>query len=180
MHRVERNIRGLREIKKRVSARGDAAVRRFRSESVKFEVETMTAQRLDPLNPKRSPGGFTLLELIIVLAIITILLSIAIPAFQMVIYRAEETVLKQNLYLMRRQIEQFAADRERYPRSLQELVDEGYLREIPVDPITNSTETWQEIGEEGPPLGGENQPGIKDVKSGAEGESTDGTPYSEW
>ncbi len=124
--------------------------------------------------------GFTLLEMIIVLMIVTILLSIAIPAYQTVVHRARETVLKQNLYLMRRQIEQFAADQGRYPQSLQELVERGYLREIPIDPITGSRETWQEIREENPTLGTEGQPGIIDVKSGAEGESTEGTPYSEW
>lgn len=125
-----------------------------------------------------SSRGFTLLELIIVLAIVTILLSVGIPAYQAIVYRARESVLKQNLYLMRRQIETFAADQGRYPQSLQELVDRDYLREIPLDPITDSRETWQEIREEGDALG--EQPGVVDVKSGAEGESTEGTPYSEW
>jgi general secretion pathway protein G len=127
--------------------------------------------------PRRG-RGFTLLELIIVLAVITILLSVGIPAYQAIVYRARESVLKQNLYLMRRQIETFAADQGRYPQSLQELVDRDYLREIPLDPITDSRERWQEVREEGETLG-ENA-GVVDVKSGAEGESTEGTPYSEW
>lgn len=122
--------------------------------------------------------GFTLLELIIVLTIITILLSVGIPAYQAIIVRARESVLKQNLYLLRRQIQTFAADQGRYPQSLQELVDRGYLRELPLDPITDSRETWQEIKEEGESLG--EQPGVVDVKSGAEGISSEGTPYSEW
>jgi general secretion pathway protein G len=124
--------------------------------------------------------GFTLLELIIVLAIITVLLSIAIPTYQVVIHRARETVLKQNLYLMRRQIEQFAADQGYYPASLQQLVEKAYLKEIPLDPLTDSRETWMEIQEEGSPLSPSDQPGIVDVKSGAEGLSTEDTPYSEW
>jgi general secretion pathway protein G len=124
-----------------------------------------------------------LLELIIVLAIISILLSIAIPTYQAIILRARESVLKQNLYLMRRQIEAFAADQGRYPGSLQELVDRGYLKEIPLDPITDSRETWQEIREETTSLGtgANSQPGLWNVKSGAEGQSTEeGKPYSEW
>ena len=129
---------------------------------------------------RHSESGFTLLELIIVLAIITILLSVAIPTYQTIIYRARETVLKQNLYMMRRQIEEFAADQGRYPQSLQELVERRYLKEIPIDSITDSRETWQEIREENPTLSTDNQPGIVDVKSGAEGESSDGKPYSEW
>lgn len=125
--------------------------------------------------------GFTLLEVIIVLTIIAIIVSLAIPAYQTVILRAKESVLKQNLHLMRRQIEAFAADRGRYPQSLQELVEKGYLREIPLDPITGSRETWETIQEDqsfsGDP---EQQPGIKDVKSGAKTVSSEGTPYNEW
>ncbi len=132
--------------------------------------------------PQESGGaeerGFTLLELIVVLAIITVLLSAAIPAYLSIRQHAKESVLKQNLYTMRHQLEEFAADRGRYPQSLQELVETGYLREIPIDPITGSRETWQEIREESPSLNPD-QPGIRDVKSGAEGQSTDGKPYSD-
>jgi len=124
-------------------------------------------------------GGFTLLEIIIVLTIIAILVSLAIPAYQAVLLRAKESVLKTNLHSMRRQIEEFAADRGRYPESLQELVEKGYLREIPLDPITNSRETWVTVEEE-QALSGDEKPGIKDVKSGAEGVSSEGTPYSDW
>lgn len=129
------------------------------------------------VSPQRA-RGFTLLELIIVLTIITVLLSVAIPSYRAIVIRARESVLKQNLYLMRHQIEEFAADRGRYPQSLQELVETGYLREIPMDPISNSRETWQEVKEENPALNPD-KPGIKDVKSGAEGQSTEGKSYSE-
>lgn len=134
----------------------------------------------------RSPSGnhargFTLLEVIIVLTIIAIIVSLAIPAYQTVILRAKESVLKQNLHLMRRQIEAFAADRGRYPESLQELVEKGYLREIPLDPITGSRETWETVQEDQPFSGDpEQRPGIKDVKSGAKTVSSEGTPYNEW
>lgn len=125
--------------------------------------------------------GFTLLEIIIVLTIIAIIVSLAIPAYQAVILRAKESVLKQNLHLMRRQIEAFAADRGRYPQSLQELVERGYLREIPLDPITGSRDTWETIQEDQPLSGDpQQQPGIKDVKSGAKTVSSEGTPYNEW
>lgn len=123
--------------------------------------------------------GFTLLELIIVLVVISVLLSVAIPRYQETIRAAKESVLKQNLYLMRRQIEAFAADNGRYPESLQQLVDKGYLRELPLDPITDSRETWQEIREDSTGLSPTSQPGIVDVRSGAEGESLEGKPYSE-
>lgn len=142
------------------------------------------------VGPRRNGGrlrschrarGFTLLEIIIVLTIIAIIVSLAIPAYQAVILRAKESVLKQNLHLMRRQIEAFAADRGRYPQSLQELVEKGYLREIPLDPITGSRETWETIQEDQPFSGDpEQQPGIKDVKSGAKTVSSEGTPYNEW
>lgn len=125
-----------------------------------------------------SGRGFTLLELIIVLAVISILLMVSVPTYQVVIHRARETVLKRNLSLIRRQLGQFAIDQGRYPESLQELVDRGYFSELPLDPMTDSHETWQEVREEGDYS--VDQPGVADVKSGAMGESTEGTPYSEW
>jgi len=127
----------------------------------------------------RAARGFTLLEVIIVLTVVAILVSIAIPAYQRVILRAREAVLKQNLHLLRSQIEEFAADYGRYPESLQELVEKGYLRELPLDPITGSRETWVPVPED-QPLSVEGKAGIKDVKSGAEGISSEGTPYSDW
>ena len=132
--------------------------------------------------------GFTLIELIVVVSIIGILATVALPAMKNAPVRAREAVLKADLYQMRSTIDQFLADKGHYPESLQALVDAGYLRFIPVDPITRSAETWEELSaepsdiEELEPidedLGG--MTGIIDVKSGAEGVSLDGSLYSDW
>jgi general secretion pathway protein G len=132
--------------------------------------------------------GFTLIELIVVVSIIGILATVALPAMKNAPVRAREAVLKADLYQMRSTIDQFLADKGHYPESLQAVVDAGYLRFIPVDPITRSAETWVELSaepsdiEELEPidedLGG--MTGIIDVKSGADGVSLDGSLYSDW
>ncbi len=126
--------------------------------------------------------GFTLIELLVVMALIGIVASIALPQFKGTTKRAREVVLKENLYQLRRVIDQFYVDKKRYPKSLQELVDEGYLRIIPEDPITRSRETWVLIREE--PKENEflleEERGIIDVKSGSDKISSEGTPYSSW
>jgi general secretion pathway protein G len=132
--------------------------------------------------------GFTLLELIVVIAIVGILATIAMPAMRDMPRRAQESVLKTNLRSLRDVIDQHYGDKGKYPTSLQALVDAGYLRKIPVDPITKSSETWipvyEEIDPDNPPAEIESsedgQPGIIDVHSGAPGNSLDGGPYSEW
>lgn len=151
-------------------------------------------------NRMRSPGaahaassrptsrGFTLLELIIVIAIVGILATIAIPALKNVPRRAAESVLKSDLRTFRELIDQFRADKGTYPPTLEVLVEEGYLRELPRDPITKSSTTWQPVFEEidlealpaETDLPEDLQPGIIDVHSGSELLSLDGTPYSEW
>lgn len=137
---------------------------------------------------KGSDAGFTLIELIVVIAIIGILATVALPAMRNAPVRAREAVLKADLYQIRSTIDQFLADRGHYPESLQALADAGYLRFVPVDPITRSPDTWVEISasasetDELQPvdqdLGGDT--GIIDVRSGAEGVSLDGSLYSEW
>ncbi|HEY7214352.1 MAG TPA: prepilin-type N-terminal cleavage/methylation domain-containing protein [Thermoanaerobaculia bacterium] len=132
--------------------------------------------------------GFTLLELIVVIAIIGILATIAMPALKNVPLKARESVLKTNLRTLRDVIDQHYGDKGRYPTSLSALVELGYLRKIPIDPITKSSETWvpvyEELDPDNPPAesGGDDsaQPGIIDVHSGSPLTSLDGTPYSEW
>jgi prepilin-type N-terminal cleavage/methylation domain-containing protein len=132
--------------------------------------------------------GFTLLELIIVVAIIGILATVAMPALKDMPRRANEAVLKTNLRTLRDVIDQHYGDKGRYPASLEALVEGGYLRKVPIDPMTKSSDTWQlvyeEIDPDNPPVeseaGEEAQPGVVDVHSGSEKISLDGTPYSEW
>jgi general secretion pathway protein G len=141
-------------------------------------------------DPRPSERGFTLLELIVVIAIIGILATIAMPAMKDMPRKANEAVLKTNLRTMRDVIDQYYGDKGHYPPSLDALVDKGYLRKIPTDPITKRSDTWQTVLEEVDPnqpaadTSGENpddqQPGIIDIHSGAEGLALDGTPYKEW
>jgi general secretion pathway protein G len=128
----------------------------------------------------RREFGFTLIELMIVMAIISILIAIAVPIYQKSILRARESVLRNNLFTLRNMIDEYTVDKQHAPQSLDDLVSEGYLRQIPIDPLTGSNQTWK-VTMEDTPAGGDNQPpGIFDVKSGAEGNGLDGTPYSDW
>ena len=129
-------------------------------------------------NPKskiQNQNGFSLLELMIAMFILIILLSVAFPTYQRSVQHARETVLKENLWQMRRAIDQFTADKQKLPQSIDELVSEKYLREKPVDPITEKDE-WKEIqGEDS--LSPDGETGLKDVKSAAEGVDSNGQPY---
>ena len=119
--------------------------------------------------------GFTLIELIVVMAIIALLLTIAVPRYWHSADKAREAVLKQDLALMRVAIDQYHADRGKYPERLEDLVDRKYLRAIPQDPLTQSTTTWIIVP---PPDDGSGT--VYDIKSGAAGTALDGRSYSEW
>lgn len=119
--------------------------------------------------------GFTIIELLVVLAALALLLSIAAPRYMAQLDRARETTLRHNLKALREGLEQFAADRGQRPASLQELVSARYLREVPMDPMTERRDTWVLL------QAGPGQPGgIADVHSGAPGRATDGSPYAAW
>jgi general secretion pathway protein G len=123
--------------------------------------------------------GYTLLELMIVVAIVGILVTLAIPNFQQSAMKARETALKQNLFTMRAVLDQYYADRGDYPDSLESLVEAKYLRSIPVDPFTKSSTTWTEIYEDQED-GDDSPAGVFDIKSGSEDVAADGTPYKDW
>jgi general secretion pathway protein G len=134
---------------------------------------------LEAMMRRKSARGFTLIELMIVISIILILISIAVPIYSQSVLRAREAVLKDNLQTMRSLIQQFTLDKQRAPQSLQDLVSSGYLRELPAD-ITGSRETWVEVQEDTLLSVDQQQPGIVDVHSGSELVSSEGTAYSSW
>ena len=119
--------------------------------------------------------GFTLIELLVVITIIALLLTIAVPRYFGSVDRAKEAVLQENLASMRDSLDKFYADTGKYPDTLEDLISRRYLRKIPVDPMTESAETWVTIAPEDADKGG-----VYDVKSGAVGTARDGTPYDEW
>jgi general secretion pathway protein G len=124
--------------------------------------------------------GFTLLELLVVMAIVVILAGVGMALYGTSVTRAKETALAEDLFQMRKAIDEYYADKQKYPPSLDALVSEKYLREIKPDPFTLSVETWQTTLSDPDPANPSAEPGIYNVKSGAEGTATDGRPYSEW
>ena len=119
--------------------------------------------------------GYTLIEMMIVISIISILATMALPSFQKSLVRAKETNLRRSLFIMRDTIDQYFADHGRYPGSLQDLETEKYIRQTPMDPFTGRSDTWVTIPPEGFAEGN-----IYDVHSGSNKVSLDGTPYNEW
>lgn len=124
--------------------------------------------------------GFTLLELMVVMALIVVLAAIGMTSYRNAVTLAQEAVLKENLFRMRDAIDQYYADKQRYPATLQDLVTDGYLRAIPDDPMTRSPDTWQTIMAEPDPNNPTGDMGIYNVKSGSDRVSSAGTPYADW
>lgn len=121
--------------------------------------------------------GFTLIELMVVMAIIAVLLTVALPRYFAHVDRSKEVVLKENLMQMRDAIDKFYADKGAYPADLPELVAQRYLRALPVDPVTDSEQTWIIVA---PPATLQARGGVYDVRSGAPGAGRDGRPYADW
>ena len=133
-----------------------------------------------PKAPGKNRFGFTLIELMIVMAIIAVLMSVALPIYNRSIIRSKESVLKNNLFTLRTVIDEYTYDKQKAPQTLQDLVSDGYLRQIPVDPITGSADSWKLIMEDASNMVNQTEPGIFDVRSGSDKTSLEGSPYSDW
>jgi len=130
-------------------------------------------------NRRRGWLGFTFVELMVVISIIVILITLAIPIYNKVILRSKEAVLANNLHTLRQVIDNYTYDKQKAPQSLDDLVQAGYLREVPIDPMTGSNTTWRLIMEDASQSVSQSEPGIYDVRSGSDRVGLDGQPYSE-
>jgi general secretion pathway protein G len=128
----------------------------------------------------RSQQGFTLLELMIVMIIIGILAAVAVPKYLQTVRKANEAVLREDLHVMRSAIDSYTVDKQKAPQTLDDLVEAGYLKSMPKDPITGRTDSWVPGQEDTLMSIDQTQPGINDVHSGAQAASSDGTLYSTW
>ena len=128
----------------------------------------------------RGAAGFTLLEMMIVMIIMAILLSIALPIYKQSIVKAREAVLRNDLFEMRKLISQYTLDKQKAPQSLDDLITAGYLKQIPIDPMTNARDSWTVDQEDTLLSVDQQEPGISDVHSGSNAISSDGTAYSTW
>ncbi len=129
---------------------------------------------------KHKSAGFTLIELMIVMAIIGILATLAIPSYVAAVKHAREAVLREDLQTMRAAIDSYTMDKQKAPESLDDLVQNGYLRAIPEDPMTHSTDTWVTDQSQAMYSLDETDPGVDDVHSGSDETGSDGQPYSSW
>jgi general secretion pathway protein G len=129
---------------------------------------------------RKSESGFTLIELMVVMLIIGVLMAIAVPNYVAAIKGAKESVLKEDLHVIRNAIDSYTMDKQKAPQSLQDLVEAGYLKSIPVDPMTRSSETWVADQSDTMHSIDQSDPGIDDVHSGSQENGTDGQPYNSW
>ena len=146
-------------------------------------VRSITHRRVRSITHRRvrsSASGFTLIELLVVLALISILAAMGVVQYKNGVRHTQESVLRTDLFRRRDAIDQYYADKNKYPATLETLVSDGYMRRIPEDPITRSTDTWQTVAAEPDPSNPTAEPGVYDVKSGAQGTALDGSSYSDW
>jgi general secretion pathway protein G len=145
-----------------------------------MRLRQLLQRRVPTRSAWRDARGWTLLELVIVMALIVLLAGIATAQHRNAVTRTKEAVLKENLFRMRDAIDQYFADKNKYPSDLQALVSDQYIREVPVDPFTISNSTWQTIPAEADPSNPSIEVGIYNVKSGSEAQALDGTNYADW
>jgi general secretion pathway protein G len=134
---------------------------------------------MNPPAENRRRFGFTLIELMIVMAIIAVLMAVAIPIYSRSIQRAKESVLKNNLFTLRTVIDEYTYDKQKAPQNLDDLVSDGYLRTVPIDPMTGAAD-WKTIMEDATNTVNQTEPGIFDVRSVSDKTSLEGSPYSDW
>jgi general secretion pathway protein G len=135
--------------------------------------------RVAPQRRSRA-GGFTLVELLIVISLISILAAMGLVQYKNSVLSAKEATLHTDLFRMRDAIDQYYADKGKYPSGLDSLVSEGYMRKVPIDPVTQSSDSWVTVPAEPDPNNPSGEAGIYDVKSGAQGTGLDGSAYSDW
>lgn len=136
--------------------------------------------RHNAVRMRKGPDGFTLIELLVVMMILVLLAGVSLAVYGTSVQRGKEAALKEDLFQMRKAIDEYYADKGKYPSDLQSLVTEKYLRKIAPDPFTGSADTWQTVQSESDPSNPSAEPGISDVKSGSDLTGSDGRPYSEW
>ncbi len=140
----------------------------------------MARRRQNSRRPHSKESGFTLIELMIVMLIIGVLMTIAVPNYMAAVKAAKESVLKEDLHVMRNAIDSYTMDKQKAPQSLQDLVDGGYLKSIPSDPMTRTNDTWQVDQSDSIHTVDQTDPGIDDVHSGSQEQGSDGQPYNTW